>query len=218
MGKLRSGCKSGLLDYLQKLCPAQDDAPDVDVLILDGAAIVNVLKPTACQTFQDYASNIFIKYLENQLRKVRKIHIVCYVYKSDSLKCTTRSKRGKGIRRRVESTTRVLSNWQAFLRVDENKTELFEFLAEQSVTLGNGKQVISTKSKSVVCSQHRDDITDLSPCEQEETDTRIVLHAQDAAKRGYNRVMVQKVDTDVVVLCFNDGTDGCHRVMDCIWS
>ena len=51
MDKLRSGCKSDLLDFLQKLCPAQDDAPDVDVLILDGAAIVSMLKPTACQTF-----------------------------------------------------------------------------------------------------------------------------------------------------------------------
>ena len=71
MGKLRSGCKSDLLDCFQKLCPAQDDAPDVDVLILDGAAIVNMLNTTACQTFQDYASNIFSKYLENQLCKVR---------------------------------------------------------------------------------------------------------------------------------------------------
>ena len=96
MGELRSGYKSDLLDCLQKLCPAQDDAPDVDVLILDGAAIVNMLKPTACQTFQDYASNIFIKYLENQLRKVKTIDIVWDVYKSDGLKCTTRSKRGKG--------------------------------------------------------------------------------------------------------------------------
>ena len=51
MDKLRSGCKSDLLDILQKLCLAQDDAPDVDVLILDGAAIVNMLTPTACQTF-----------------------------------------------------------------------------------------------------------------------------------------------------------------------
>ena len=160
MGKLRSGCKSDLLDCLQKLYPAQDDAPDVDVLILDGAAIVNMLKPTACQTFQDYASNIFIKYLESQLRKVRRMDTVWDVYKSNSLKCTTCSKCGKGIRRRVESMTRVPSNWQAFLRVDENKTELFEFLAEQSVTLGNGKQVISTKGKSVVCNQHRDDMTD----------------------------------------------------------
>ena len=111
MDKLRSGCKSGLLDCLQKLCPAQDDAPDVDVLIPDGAAIVNMLKPTAWQTFQDYASNIFIKYLENQLRKVRRIDIVWDLYKSDRLKCTTSSKRDKGIRRRVESTTRVPSNW-----------------------------------------------------------------------------------------------------------
>ena len=145
MGKLRSGCKSDLLDCLQKLCPAQDEAPDVDVLILDGAAIINMLKPTACQTFQDYASNIFIKYLENQLRKGRRIDIVWDVYKSDSLKCTTHSKCGKGIRRPVESTTRVPSNWQAFLRVDENKTELFEFFAEQSLTLGNGKQVINQR-------------------------------------------------------------------------
>ena len=101
MGKLRSGCKSDLLDWLQKLFPAQDDAPDVNVLILNGAAVVNMLKPTACQMFQDYASNIFIKYLENQLRKVGRIYIIWDVYKSDSLKCTTRRKCGKGIRRRV---------------------------------------------------------------------------------------------------------------------
>ena len=37
--------------------------------------------------------------------------------------------------------------------------------------------------------------------EQEEADTRIVLHAQDPAKRGCNRVMARIVDTDVVVLC-----------------
>ena len=111
MDKLRSGCKSDLLHCLQKLCPAQNDAPDVDLLILDGVTIVNMMKPTACQTFQDYTSNIFIKYLENQLRKVRRIDIVWDLFKSNSLKCTTRSKRGKGIRTCVESTTIVPSNW-----------------------------------------------------------------------------------------------------------
>ena len=48
----------------------------------------------------------------------------------------------------VESTTGMLSNWQAFLKVDENKTELFEFLAEQSMTLGNGRHIILTKSNA----------------------------------------------------------------------
>ena len=96
--------------------------------------------------------------------------------------------------------TRVATSWQAFLRVNEDKTELYEFLAEHSTTVGNGKQVISTKDKQVVCSQHRENITDLSSCEQEEADTRI-LHAQYTAKREYNRVMVRTVDMDIVVLC-----------------
>ena len=73
--------------------------PDADVLILDGAAIVNMLKPGACQTFQDYADNVFIKYLERQLRRVSRIDIVWDVYKPDSLKSMAHSRRGKGVRR-----------------------------------------------------------------------------------------------------------------------
>ena len=41
--------------------------------------------------------NIFIKYLENQLHKVKRIKIVWDVYKSNSPKCTTRSEHGKGV-------------------------------------------------------------------------------------------------------------------------
>ena len=96
------------------------------------------------------------------------------------------------------------SNWQVFLRIDENKTELYESLAEHSMTVGNGKQVISTQGKSLVCSQHRENIADLSPCEQEEADTRILLHTQHVTKRGYNRVIiVRTVDTDIVVLSWS---------------
>ena len=74
-GNLHHGSKSDLLECFEKLCPAQD-VPDADVLILDEAAIVNMLKPGACQTFQDYADNVFIKYLERQLRRVSRIDIV----------------------------------------------------------------------------------------------------------------------------------------------
>ena len=75
-GNLHHGSKSDLLECFEKLCPSQEDVPDADVLILDGAAIVNMLKPGACQTFQDYADNVFIKYLELQLRRVSRIDIV----------------------------------------------------------------------------------------------------------------------------------------------
>ena len=95
--------------------------------------------------------NVFIKYLERQLRRVSRIDIVLDVYKPDfSLKSTARSRRGKGVRRRVESRTKVPSNWQSFLREDENKSELFEFLAEESVKLASKKQIIFTKGRSVI--------------------------------------------------------------------
>ena len=47
-----------------------------------------------------------------------------------SLKVDARSKRGNGIRRRVTSRGKILSNRHTFLRDNDNKTELFNFLAE----------------------------------------------------------------------------------------
>ena len=35
--------------------------PRIDVIILDGAALVNFLKPANCKTFADYADDVFIK-------------------------------------------------------------------------------------------------------------------------------------------------------------
>ena len=68
-------------------------------------------------------------------------------------------------------------------------SELFEFLAEEPVKLVSIKQIISTKGRSVICSQSRE-LDNLLPCEHEEADTRIFLHAQDAAKEGYRKIMV----------------------------
>ena len=43
----------------------------------------------------------------------------------------------------------------------------------------------------------------MSPCNHEEADTRLLLHAADAAKQGYRKIMIQTVDTDVVVLAIS---------------
>ena len=79
-------------------------APILDATILDGAAMVQMLNPKASRTFQEYGESVF---------------------RPASLKASTREKRGKGIRRRVAPSTVMLKNWSDFLRVNENKTELF---------------------------------------------------------------------------------------------
>ena len=87
-----------------------------------------------------------------------------------------------------------------FLRVDENKTELFEFLAhcihEQPIT---DKQIVTTFRTEILCNSILPQ-SNLSPCSHKEADTRMILHLADAAKAGYNRILAQTVDTDVVVL------------------
>ena len=47
---------------------------------------------------------------------------------------------------KVFPSTRIRSSWQSFLRVDDNKTELFSLLAQRAVTLPieEGKELYST--------------------------------------------------------------------------
>ena len=117
----------------------------------------------------------------------------------NSLKVDTRNQRGKGIRRRVEPLSRIPGNWQEFLRVDENKIELFSFLAKKAILLETECQTISTHHQYVLFKQHRD-VASLAPCTHEEADTRIMLHVADAAREGHNQITVRTVDTDILVL------------------
>ena len=60
---------------------------------------------------------------------ISRLDLVWDRYIEDSLKGTARAKRGKGIRRRVLAGGAIPGNWRDFLRVDKNKTELFNFLS-----------------------------------------------------------------------------------------
>ena len=128
---------------------------------------------------------------------------VCYI--QDSLKASTWEKRGKGVRRRAALTSAIPNNWQSFLRVNENKTELFHLLAEQVATIDvEGKEVYSTMGSQVLCTSGREDMTELEPCSHEEADTRLMLHVSDAAHRGHRAIMVRTVYIDVVVIILSD--------------
>ena len=50
-----------------------------------------------------------------------------------------------------EASNQIPHDWNGFLRDDENKTELFKFLAEQAVNLGGDKQKISTFEEQGIC-------------------------------------------------------------------
>ena len=75
-GKLRSGTKLDLLSCLEKNGPAEAQRPSFEALLLDGAAIVNMPKPGASKTFQEYSESVFLPYVTNQLRNVERVDVV----------------------------------------------------------------------------------------------------------------------------------------------
>ena len=199
-GHLNSGTKSDLVGCLEVLedCPSTTK-PQVDVVILDGAAVVHILKPQGQCTFDDYSKEVFCPYICTNMKGVSRLDIVWDCYSVSSLKGGCRSRRGAGIRRRVEPNNKIPKNWNDFLQDERNKEELFVFLAKESMNVSEEGQIVSTCKNDVISREERD-VSTLGPCDHEEADTRIFLHMADAIQHGHSRFMVRTVDTDVVVL------------------
>ncbi|KAJ8393331.1 hypothetical protein AAFF_G00062320 [Aldrovandia affinis] len=114
-GSLCTGTKNDLLTCLEEVSDAKTETPVTICIVLDGAAIVQMLKPAASKTFEEYAQQIFIPYMSTKLQTVSRLDLVWDTYLADSLKGSTRAKRRQGVRRRVVAAAAIPGNWQNFL-------------------------------------------------------------------------------------------------------
>ena len=199
-GMLRSGNKSDLLACFEELGEASRNKPVVQSIVMDGPAIVNMLHPVNCSAFKEYSTKVFLPFISQQFGNVcQRVDIVWNAYVKNILKSTARSKTGIGIRRRVLPDSKIPSNWHSFLQVDQNKEELFRFLATEASSLECRGLVISTRDQLAI--SNRDiEKSMIEPCDQEETDTRMFLHVKHARSTSITKSMIKTVDTDVVVI------------------
>ena len=77
-GNLYLGTKSDLLSCLQAVSDCLYDAPVVDAIIIDGAVIVQMLKPDTVKNFDEYASQLFVPYMLSQFQKASRVGIDTY--------------------------------------------------------------------------------------------------------------------------------------------
>ena len=211
------GNKADLLKSVEPLAPRPETLPELDVKVLDGAALVHKLEPkhatTVPKTFKDYADNAFLPYIFNQLQVASRVDVVWDSYTADSQKAHVRQCRGIGNLLRVSEKTRIPQNWKTFLRVDSNKTELFKFLASaiESCKVPNCKVLVTTKGKSVAATATLD-VSNLHPCTHKEADYRMMLHCAHAHQSSLRKIMVHATDTDVLVLAIATVRvlDGCE--------
>ena len=98
--------------------------------------------------------------------------------------------------------TPIPRKWKEFLRNSDNKAEMFRLVADyvSSLVIPEGKQVFCTQEERVVAFPTAT-VDGVSPCTHEEVDTRIVLHARDAAESGHSSILIKASDIDIVVIC-----------------
>ena len=170
-----------MLVCLEGLSEAQSVAPSVTNAIIDGAAVVQMLKPGATKTFQEYTNQA----------GVYSVHLwtasICITSRfgvgqlqNGLSEGNSQGKRGKGVRRRVIESALIPGNWQNFLRVDLNKTELFTFLSksllQSFIELESTKEIVVTDGEQVFSDPSQNDVYLLSPCSHEEADSRMMLY------------------------------------------
>lgn len=108
---MRKGNKSDLLTCFASASEPVREIPSATVTILDGAAIVHIVKPDGCKTFAEYANQRFVPFIIRIFGgSIKRAHLVWDTYKKDSLKAAERRRRGYGERRIVTDATPMPRN------------------------------------------------------------------------------------------------------------
>ena len=112
-----------------------------------------------------------------------------------SIKGHTRDERGHGVRLKVGPNVRIPGNWSDFLRDSTNKVELFKYLSgEVMQRFHSGGDIYITMSNGST-------VGHVGPvCNQEEADTRIILHIIHALNCGFSSILIKTSDSDVIVI------------------
>ena len=229
--------KSTLMTLIEKEAPAVDSSHVLSdagvrkkVVIVDGMAELQSLdKPaviaTCAHLAEHFTEKVLQKYVESD-----ELHLVFDRYDFPlSLKSATRVRRQgdqHSVYYRVTDSTHIAKvPMKRLLSHERTKMELTEYLSAKVIQRSEciGKNVIV--AWGCHCQGTRFDVTHLRS-NQEEADTKIILHAVDAASRGATEITIHSPDTDVFVLSlrrypqlcsdvrFVTGTGQRHRVIN----
>ena len=102
-----------------------------ETVVLEGSVLVNIEKPGNEKNFYGYANNVIFPIIKPELIKVERVDLVFDTYQDDGLKSTTRAKRVKGIRRKVETNFETPKNWRSFC--ESMITKVSSFVSYQNL-------------------------------------------------------------------------------------
>jgi hypothetical protein len=196
----------------------------VNAIVVDAMATLHVIKGKFT-TFGEFADKVFDSLISlARYWNAKRLDFVGDRYPTISIKNAERARRAEQGVQKVQilrKDQKVPKQWKKYMSCGENKESLMKFLCQHWCTYKshqlNGLStmyVTSNENSFVICpglsendEVHCNEVGELKS-NHEEADTRLLLHANHAA-RVYHRVIIKSPDTDVFVLCVTmQGTIG----------
>ena len=171
--------KSECLPTIQEVIEREESgidiytAPNVDAIIVDGPALVQMNTPKVSSTFGEYCEEEIGRKIKSLAESVARVDVVFDIYRENSRKREIREVCGKneGVRIAVKKDTPIYRRFNQILAVDENKTELNLLIADTVVSICEdiGTMVVVTRKGNVV-SNHPIEREYIQPCHKEGAD------------------------------------------------
>ena len=225
-GSLREAGKLDLGTILQRnVCKSQMPISQSQTCtIIDGmAAVQSLANSSRAKTFGEW-SDTFLRHVTSHFSdSCTRVDVPFDRYVKNLIKGGTRDKRKEkkstGIRCNVDSRDQRIGNWERCIIIEDRKASLAHFLSTEiskNYSAPPGRElVISGGFKDTLkvwsSDTSRQDIRELAS-DQEEADTRKVLHSRDAEARGYNEVNILCCDADVLVLLLAHREQLCQEI------
>ncbi|MEW8548339.1 MAG: hypothetical protein AB2693_32955 [Candidatus Thiodiazotropha sp.] len=202
--------KSQLMSIVETYSDRQEETKETKseqeqkTCVIDGMALVQEMgKPLWVSSCQDLADH-FLERLEIKTQNYSEVHLIFDRYDVEmSLKAATRERRqgsADKVSYQITDTTVVKAiPMKKLLSHTKTKDKLCEYLAHKTIK----KFAVSEKVFVVAYNTHvlsnKPGFENLSSS-QEEADTKIILHANHAAKNGSAVIDIHSPDTDVFIL------------------
>ena len=213
-GSLVKTNKAALLHLLESGTTTVDNIPPA-VWLIDGMALLQSMQTKMCKTFADLSMLVLKRLLSAQHCSARRVDFVTDSYLEQSIKSLERHRRSDSscVRTRINSREqRCPGQWSKYMRMTENKKDFVDFLTQDwmnpefaAVIGANQLYVVNGENCWKYTSFNGDSVQRNAVVElqsnQEEADTRLLLHAKHAAASGAGNVVIQSPDTDVAVIC-----------------
>ena len=190
------------------------------MLVIDGACLVHSTTPKN-QTFREYAQD-FVGKVQLYARRYKRTDILFDTYKEGSIKSHTRMNRGTGSRRRVSQDGRVPKNWPNFLQNEDNKKELYPFLAD-AIPESIADSIIYASKDDHSLTNDKDNLTNLDSLNSnhEEPDTKMFVHLHHGIKHAkVKKAAILANDIDIIVIGIglfeNLSKDGLEELWICL--